>query len=239
VPDAISLPAGALGRLASDDLERLHVQDEGSQLVARAVAARPGERVLDLCASPGGKTIVMASDLEIASATPAHGLVAADHRPARLRLLADTLRRSHLAVPIVRLDARGPLPFVDGFDAVLVDAPCSGLGTLSRDPDLKWTRTADQLAGLAADQLRMLRAAAGAVRRGGRLIYATCSSEPEENADVVEKFLGNDGRFGLEPIAAPGVPPGMIDGRGCLVTLPHRDALDAFFAAMLVRRNGT
>ncbi len=185
VPDAISLPPGALGRLASDDLERLHVQDEGSQLVARAVAARRGERVLDLCASPGGKTIVMASDLGLTSATPAPGLVAADHRPARVRLLAETLRRTHLPVPIVRLDARGPLPFVAGFDAVLVDAPCSGLGTLSRDPDLKWSRTADQLEGLAADQRRMLRAAADAVRPGGRLIYATCSSEPEENIDVV------------------------------------------------------
>ncbi len=137
----------------------------------------------------------MASDLEITGATPASGLVAADHRPARVRLLADTLRRTHIAVPIVRLDARGPLPFVAGFDAVLVDAPCSGLGTLSRDPDLKWTRTADQLEGLAADQHRMLRAAAAAVRPGGRLIYATCSSEPEENVDVVEKFLGDDGSF--------------------------------------------
>ena len=239
VPDAISLPAGALGRLGADDLERLHVQDEGSQLVARAVAARRNERVLDLCASPGGKTIVMASDLGLGSTTPQSGLVAADHRPARVRLLAETLRRSHVAVPIVRLDALRPLPFIAGFDAVLVDAPCSGLGTLSRDPDLKWSRTADQLEGLAADQRRMLRAAAESVRPGARLIYATCSSEPEENIDVVSRFLREDERFALEPIAAPGVPPGMIDPQGCLVTLPYRDALDAFFAAMLVRRKGT
>ena len=239
VPDAISLPPGALGRLAPDDLERIHVQDEGSQLVARAVAARPGERVLDLCASPGGKTMVMASDLGLTNATPMPGLIAADHRPARVRLLAETLQRAHVPVPIVRLDARGPLPFAAEFDAVLVDAPCSGLGTLSRDPDLKWSRTASQLHGLAADQRRMLRAAADAVRPGGRLIYATCSSEPEENIDVVTEFLGEDRRFGLEPVAASGVPPRMIDARGCLATLPYRDALDSFFGAMLVRRKGT
>jgi 16S rRNA (cytosine967-C5)-methyltransferase len=239
VRDAINLPAGSLGRLASDDLERLHVQDEGSQIVARAVAVERGERVLDLCASPGGKTVVMASDLGLTSATPRHGLVAADHRPARVRLLTETLRRTQLPVPIVRLDARGPLPFVAAFDAVLLDAPCSGLGTLSRDPDLKWSRTADQLDGLAAEQRQMLQASAEAVRPGGRLIYATCSSEPEENIHVVDAFLSEDPRFSLEPLATPGVPPGMIDARGCLVTLPYRDALDAFFAAMLVRRKGT
>jgi 16S rRNA (cytosine967-C5)-methyltransferase len=183
--------------------------------------------------------MVMASDLGLTRATSSPGLVAADHRPARVRLLAETLRRSRLPVPIVRLDARGPLPFAAVFDAVLLDAPCSGLGTLSRDPDLKWSRTADQLRGLAADQRRMLLAAGEAVRPGGRLIYATCSSEPEENAEVVDAFLGEDERFALESIAAPSVPPDAIDARGCLVTLPCRDALDAFFAAMLVRRKGT
>jgi 16S rRNA (cytosine967-C5)-methyltransferase len=239
VSDAITLPPGALGRLSPDELDRVHVQDEGSQLVARAVAARPGERVLDLCASPGGKTIVMAADLGLTSEAPMLELVAADYRPARVRLLAETLRRAQLPVPVVRLDGRGPLPFVAGFDAVLVDAPCSGLGTLSRDPDLNWSRTASQLGGLAADQRRLLTAAADAVRPGGRLIYATCSSEPEENIDVVNAFLGEDKRFTLQTVAAPGVPAGMIDARGCLATLPYRDALDAFFAAMLVRRKGT
>jgi 16S rRNA (cytosine967-C5)-methyltransferase len=215
------------------------VQDEGSQLVARAAAVRPGERVLDVCASPGGKTMVMAEDLGLANVSSGSELVAADHRAARVRLLARTLGRTHLPVPIVRLDARRSLPFRAAFDCVVVDAPCSGLGTLSRDPDLKWSRTADELAGLASDQRKLVRSAAETVTPGGRLIYATCSSEPEENIQVVESFLAEDRRFALEPITTPGVPSNLIDGRGCLVTLPFRDALDAFFAARLVRRKGT
>jgi 16S rRNA (cytosine967-C5)-methyltransferase len=238
VSDAVTLPPGALGRLPIEHLERLHVQDEGSQLVARVANARPGERVLDACASPGGKTIVMAADMAADETRAAAGLVASDHRAARVRLLADTLRRAGLGVPIVRLDARRPLPFGPVFDAVLVDAPCSGLGTLSRDPDLKWARTPDQLDALAADQRRLIRSAAEAVRPGGRLIYATCSSEPEENLAIVEGFAAEDPRFELQPIDAPGVPRSMIDDRGCLMTFPFRDGIDAFFAARLVRRRG-
>ena len=238
VSDALTLPAGSLGRLPMEDVERLHVQDEGSQIVARVVNARPGDRVLDLCAAPGGKTMVMASDLGLTSQTRA-ALVAADHRRSRVRLLAETLRRTHVPALVVSLDARRPLPFGPSFDAVLVDAPCSGLGTLSRDPDLKWSRTANQLAGFAVDQLEMLRRSADAVRPGGRLIYATCSSEPEENIEVVDTFLAEDRRFVLNPVIAPSVPAQMVDARGCLATLPYRDGIDAFFAAMLVRRKGT
>jgi 16S rRNA (cytosine967-C5)-methyltransferase len=203
------------------------------------VGATPGEQVLDLCASPGGKTMVMASDLGLTPGTVAAGLVAADHRSARVRLLADTLRSAQVPVHLVRLDARRPLPFGSTFDAVLVDAPCSGLGTLSRDPDLKWSRSAGQFASLAADQRRMLRAAADAVRPGGRLVYATCSSEPEETSEIVDSFLVEDQRFSLSPMTAPAVPPQMIDARGCLVTLPPRDGIDAYFAVLLVRRKGT
>jgi 16S rRNA (cytosine967-C5)-methyltransferase len=183
--------------------------------------------------------MVIASDLRLTPGTTAGSLVASDHRRSRVRLMADTLRRAHLPVHLVNLDARQPLPFRPAFDAVLVDAPCSGLGTLSRDPDLKWSRTAGQLAGLAADQRRMLRAAADAVRPGGCLVYATCSSEPEENIEVVDSFLDEDERFSLMPITAPALPAQMVDERGCLVTLPHRDGIDAFFAVRLVRRKGT
>ena len=246
VQGAITLPPGSLGRLTPEDTERLRVQDEGSQLVARAVAPSSEERVLDLCASPGGKTVVMAEDM-IRDGGTSSRLVAADHRSRRVRLLAETLRRARLQVPVVRLDARRPLPFDAAFDAVLVDAPCSGLGTLSRDPDLKWSRTADQLPSLAADQTMMLRAAADAVRPRGRLVYATCSSEPEENIAVVDAFLAVDSRFSLEPVISrespeatrSAVPPSMIDGRGCLVTRPDHDGLDAYFAAVLVRQKGT
>lgn len=237
VDSARRLPAGALGRLPAAVRAQLQVQDEGAQIVAHFAAVRPDERVLDLCASPGGKTLVMAEALGRNRAAGARGLFAADHRARRVALLHDTLKRARLDVPIVRLDGTAPLPFDRVFDCILIDAPCSGLGTLRRDPDLKWSRTIDDLAPLAETQLRMLTCAADAVRPGGRLIYATCSSEPEENAEVVDAFLRQDARFlAADPPDAPGVPASLIDGRGHLVTRPDRDALDAFFGAVLVRR---
>jgi 16S rRNA (cytosine967-C5)-methyltransferase len=235
-PGALQLPPGSLGRLSPERLEMLRVQDEGSQLVARAAGVEAGERVLDLCAAPGGKTLVLHSS---AAASPAAGpslLVAADFRPRRVALLRELLRRASVDVPVVALDARRPLPFQPIFDCVLVDAPCSGLGTLRRDPDLKWTRSPDDLPGFAAEQLRMIRAAAGATRPGGRVVYATCSSEPEENGAVVSAFLSEDARYVRQPVDRAVLPSDARDPEGALTTLPFRDGLDAFYAAVLVRR---
>ena len=206
------------------------VQDEASQLVAELVRARPGERVLDACAAPGGKTVA------IAGAMADRGLlVAADLRSRRLALLADTLAASGCrSTRIVRLDARRPLPFGPAFDWVLVDAPCSGLGTLRRDPDIRWRRTPDELQPLARVQADLLDAAAAVVAPGGRLVYATCSSEPEENQHVVEAFLRRAPGFDVEPPAQRRLAP-LVDAAGCVRTLPHRDALEAFFAAVLRR----
>ena len=204
------------------------VQDEASQLVAELVRARPGDRVLDTCAAPGGKTVA------IAGAMADRGLlVAGDLRPARLSLLADTLAGCGCrSTRIVRLDARRPLPFGPAFHWVLVDAPCSGLGTLRRDPDIRWRRTPDELRPLAQMQSALLDAAAAVVAPGGRLVYATCSSEPEENQHVVEAFLGRAAGFTVEPPGAPQLAA-LLDAGGCVQTLPHRDSLEAFFAAVL------
>jgi 16S rRNA (cytosine967-C5)-methyltransferase len=123
---------------------------------------------------------------------------------------------------------------------VVVDAPCTGLGTLRRDPDLKWARTADEPSTFAAAQVQMLRSAAEVVRPGGRLIYATCSSEPEENDAVVSTFLQVDSRFhAADAASVTGVAADLIDRNGHLATRPDRDGLEAFFAAALVRREGT
>ncbi len=226
------------------------MQDEGAQLVARAAQARPGERVLDLCASPGGKSVVLAHDLDLENAGRASGtsgpsgtssgsvLVSADFRSARVALLARLLSAARIPALVVQLDARTALPFRDVFDCVLVDAPCSGLGTLCREPDLKWTRTADDLPLLSANAGRMLRSAAEAVRPGGRLVYATCSSEPEENGQVVDEFLSADPRFVERPVGSS-VPLQLTDEQGRLATRPDRSDIDAFFAAVLVRREGT
>lgn len=238
VEDALRLPAGALGKVPEALRQRIWIQDEGAQLVARAAGIRPGERVLDLCAAPGGKSIVMAGDLGRASSDVPGLLVASDFRPSRVALLTRVLSGAGLPVPVVRLDARLPLPFAPVFDCVLADVPCSGLGTLRREPDLKWNRSAADLKDLAEEELRILRAAADVVRPGGRLLYATCSSEPDENEAVVRAFLAADSRFTEQPVGRP-IPSALVDERGHLQTRPDRHGLEVFFGAVLVRLPGT
>ncbi len=212
------------------------VQDEASQLVGSMLPARPGDRVLDACASPGGKTT------EIAARMNNRGLIAAsDVRDRRIRLLADAVRQAGVSCArMVQADFMQPAPFGPVFDAVLLDAPCSGLGTLRRDPDIKWRRAESDLPALADAELQMLHQAADAVRPGGALVYATCSSEPEENEEVVRRFL--DARRDFAPASTPPpgpiAPPGLpspIDPAGHLRTYPHVHGLEAFFAALLVR----
>lgn len=231
-PDGLIVVSGnpLLTPLADEGL--FAVQDESSQLVALLAGATPGSRVLDACASPGGKTTAMASDMEDRGL-----LVATDVRGRRVDLLARTVRSSGAqCVRVIQADASGALPFGPVFDMVLLDAPCSGLGTLRRDPDIRWRRGPEDLPRLAATQLKMLEQTAGVLKRGGRLVYATCSSEPEENEEVVGRFL--DGRTDLV-LASPGdFPPAVqpfLTPAGHFRTEPFRHQLEAFFAAMLVK----
>jgi 16S rRNA (cytosine967-C5)-methyltransferase len=197
---------------------RFVVQDEASQLIAELAEVPPGATVLDLCASPGGKTLALA-----AMVGPCGRVVACDTRPHRLDLLAHTLERCRIAnAAVVLVAAQGRLPFRDHrFDLVLIDAPCSGLGTIRRDPDIKWRRSVEDLGRFAAAQGDLLSRAAGLVKRGGALVYSTCSSEPEENDDVVAAFRESRRDFSLQRTH---------------LTLPFRDRLEAFFGAVLVRR---
>jgi 16S rRNA (cytosine967-C5)-methyltransferase len=128
------------------------------------------------------------------------------------------------------------MPFQDVFDCVVLDAPCSGLGVVRRDPDLKWSRSPDDLPRFAVDQLTMLDACARGVKPGGRLVYATCSSEPEENASVVSSFLLSHRDFTLAPRDRPtAVPASLLTDEGWLATSPAAHGLEAFFAAVLER----
>ena len=139
---------------------------------------------------------------------------------------------------VVQADATVPLPFRIQFDCVLIDAPCSGLGTLRRDPDIRWRRREAELRDHAAFQLRTLSTLAASVRPGGRLVYATCSSEPEENDAVADAFLASQDGFtaaGAPPAAPPGLAA-LVDGAGRLYTSPAEHGLEAFFAAAFRRR---
>lgn len=196
---------------------RVIVQDEASQLIAALVDVRPGARVLDLCASPGGKTMHLS-----ASVGSRGTVIACDVRPRRVRVLQRTVHRCRLHnTRVAHVPATGPLPFRDGsFDAILIDAPCSGLGTVRRDPDIKWKRSPQDLPRCADDQRRLIEGAAPLLRVGGCLVYSTCSSEPEENEHVVDAFIASRSDFGVEHTHQ---------------TLPFRDGLEAFFGAVLRR----
>jgi 16S rRNA (cytosine967-C5)-methyltransferase len=208
------------------------VQDEASQLISSLAGQTPGNRVLDACASPGGKTIALAATMGDRGL-----LIACDVRDKRVALLRRTVAASGAsAVRIVQADAARSLPFTVQFDSVLVDAPCSGLGTLRRDPDIRWRRREADLPALAAAQRQMLRHAADAVAPGGRLIYATCSSEPEENEDVVAAFAATARDFvPVDARTIAGVPAAVVDARGHLRTAPHLHGLEAFFGAAFER----
>lgn len=208
------------------------VQDETSQLVGEFVTAAPGERILDACASPGGKTTQMAAAMGDEGT-----IVAADVRGRRLELLSRTIAESGARiVRVVQANARAAPPFQATFDAVLVDAPCSGLGTIRRDPDIRWRRSEADLGSLAEAQAQMLDHLCAAVRPGGRLIYSTCSSEPEENQAIVAGFLAVHPEFRqARPALFERRPDlaALLDPDGALATLPFRDGLEAFYAACL------
>lgn len=202
------------------------MQDPAASLVTRAVAAAPGSLVADLCAAPGGKTMGIAGD------SPDALVVAADATPERLVRLRENLERTGLAnVRVIAADARWPP--IGRADTVLIDAPCTGTGTLRRHPDGRWRLTPSDLDALVVLQREILDGAAAVVPPGGRLLYATCSIEAEENEEQVDAFLARHTDFVLEPIEE--VHESVRDGRGCLVVRPWTLGVDGAFAARLRR----
>lgn len=240
---AVLLPTGSLRLLARTPVRELPgyqdgawwVQDAAAALPARLLAVQPGERVADLCAAPGGKTAQLAA----AGAR----VVAVDRSAKRLERLQENLARLGLDAEVRAVDALA-LPD-ETFDAVLLDAPCSATGTLRRHPDVAWSKGPEDIAKLTALQARLLDKAASLVNSGGRIVYCTCSLEPEEGERQADAFLARHPEFERGPIAPgeTGGLPELIDARGDLRTLPHalaldtgRSGMDGFFAARFVRR---
>jgi 16S rRNA (cytosine967-C5)-methyltransferase len=234
-PYAAVLPAGDPGSLAAVREGRAGVQDEGSQLVALAVAAAqvagPDRRWLDLCAGPGGKAALLAG---LAGRVGAR-LLAADRAPHRAGLAAAALARAGGVLGVVAADATRPPWPSGGFDRVLADVPCTGLGALRRRPEARWRRRPDDLATLQTLQRRLLHAAVDAVRPGGVAVYATCSPHPAETSEVVDAVLAERTDVQLAD-ARPLVPEVSSVGAGPYVQLwPHVHATDAMFFALLRR----
>jgi 16S rRNA (cytosine967-C5)-methyltransferase len=202
------------------------VQDAAAAIPARLLGVGQGERVLDLCAAPGGKTMQLAS----------HGaaVTALDRSAPRLGRLRENLARLGLTADIVVADATAYE--AEPFDAVLLDAPCSATGTIRRHPDVAWTKEEGDIARLTELQARLLDRAGGLVRPGGRLVYCTCSLEPEEGEAQVAAFLARDPRFVRVPVRPEevGGRAELIDANGDLRTLPSH-GLDGFFATRLTR----
>ena len=224
----------SLSRLPGLKTGEIEIQDEGSQLVALLVDARPGERVVDFCAGAGGKTLAIAAQMM----NKGH-IVACDVNEARLKRCAERLRRAGLHNAETRVLASETDLWVKrhkgGFDRVLVDAPCSGTGTWRRNPDARWRAAEMGLQNLVALQARILASAARLVKPGGRLVYATCSVLPEENEERVAAFLAAHPAFTTVPVQEAASHVTESAHPDYLSLTPARHGTDGFVAAVLQR----
>jgi 16S rRNA (cytosine967-C5)-methyltransferase len=229
---SIRFPAGTqVATIAGFEPGEWWVQDAAAALPARLLVVRPGERVADLCAAPGGKTAQLAA----AGAQ----VVAVERDQVRLARLRENLRRCRLTAEIIEADAtawRAPAPF----DAVLLDAPCSGAGTIRRHPDIPHLKRPRDVVAMTETQDRLLSAAASMLRPGGRMVYSVCSLQPEEGAARIEAALACGGlrhdpftREELVDLPEARTPEGYLRTHPAL--WPDRGGMDGFFAARLIK----
>jgi 16S rRNA (cytosine967-C5)-methyltransferase len=226
VPDAY---IGGREAAVEHPAPRAHVQDEASQLIPHLLGAAQGWRVWDACAAPGGKSAILDDQCGNSGL-----VVSSDVHPHRVQRMNARFSAEGRRIRTVVADARRP-PFRMCFDAAVADAPCSGLGTLRRNPEIKWRFEPKQFRELQSRQLAILTAVSEAVRPGGVLLYSTCSTEPEENEQVVNRFLEARPHFRL---VRPGGPKGVdvwLDEAGLVHTFPAGGKLwDGFFAALML-----
>ncbi len=213
------------------------VQDEAAQAVGCLLDAQPGETILDACAGLGGKTAHLAEGMQNRGR-----ITAVDQDRRKLARLETEMRRLGITIAHTRrLDwlkaAEAPL-LAERFDKILLDAPCSGMGVLRRNPDAKWKRRPKDFKRYRAAQRRLLAALAPLLDTGGVLVYAVCSTEPEENQGVLRWFLKNHPQFAIDrpPSSLPPAMKALIAPDGCLRTEVHRQGTDGFFAVRLQRR---
>ena len=205
-----------------------NIQDESAGLAVRLLDVEPGMNVLDMCAAPGGKTAYLGSLMNNTGT-----ITALDRYEGRLKLVIKNDER--LGLTCVKTIESDALDFEsEPFDRVLADVPCSGTGTLSKKPDIKWKKDIFDLRKMSEIQLKLINKAAKLVKVGGVLVYSTCSIEPEENFEIVKKFLQSNPNFKFES-AKGKISDRVVDENGCVQTLPHVHQMDGAFAAKLIR----
>jgi 16S rRNA (cytosine967-C5)-methyltransferase len=235
-PDGLSVTSSvSLPHLQSFAEGLFSVQDEASQLTALILAPLPGDVILDVCAAPGGKATYLA-ELTNDRCT----LAACDRNPRKLALIRETTDRLGIrSITPTLLDATKPLERLQSglFDRILVDAPCSGLGVIHRNPEGKWWKVPSDPARLAVTQLAILENAAARLKPGGILVYSTCSTSLAENEQVVDNFINQHADFMIEPVSMVLPQAAALEtGRGFFRSWPHRHGMDGFFAARLIRK---
>ena len=237
--DAITIRSGNVAKTKAFENGWISFQDEASQIIPLLLHVKAGESVLDVCAAPGGKTMALAHQ-----AGPAGLVVAADRRENRLRTMRERLAHAHVSnVKMIALDGTASLPFRAKFDRILVDAPCSGTGTLSRNPEIRWKLKPTDLVELHTRQVMLLTSALECLAPKGRLVYSTCSLEPEENEGVVGEVLRAHPQFRAIRAEVPAdalvegvLAETLIDSSGAFRAFPPLHATDGFFAAVLAPR---
>jgi 16S rRNA (cytosine967-C5)-methyltransferase len=209
------------------------VQDEAAQLVSLMLSPKPGETVLDACAAPGGKATHLAEIMQNRGT-----IVAIDQDEARMTRIGENTRR--LGCSIVSAAAGDAAVYQHGrYDKILIDAPCSGLGVLRRHPDGRWNKSEGTIRDRSAAQRRIIENCARLLHPGGVLVYATCTTEPEENEDVISSFLSGSGNAFVVDDPRPYLPEaaaGLVDERGFLHTYPQAVRMDGFCAVRIVRK---
>ena len=212
----------------------IYVQDESAMLVAPLLSPEEAGLIVDLCAAPGGKTTHLAHLMRNTGK-----IIAVDTAAEKIALLQKNCRRvnAHNVETCVMDATKADLAFIKAADAVLIDAPCSGFGTLRRHPDIRWNKTLKQVHALSEIQYNLLKNAAPHIKPGGLLVYSTCSIEPMENEEVIQRFLADFPMYRVENARRflPAVPLSAITPQGFVQTFPHEHGVDGAFAARLRR----
>lgn len=229
IPECLYILSGQASRTKAFKEGLITIQDESSMMPANVLDPKPGWRILDMCAAPGGKTTHLAEKMNNEGA-----ILATDLHPHKLDLIEENVARLGLSiVETAPIDGRKAPQFfkAESFDAVLVDAPCSGLGVMRRKPDIKYTKREEDFHSLHDIQLELLHSAATVLKKGGRLVYSTCTVNKEENEKTVEVFLASHPDFELIPIEH--LPHQLVEKQqgGMLQVFPQDFGSDGFFVA--------